>query len=143
MANDKNMAASPLRPYFFCCLLIFGIGLSSCTSKKYYQKLPVAEYEAKLEEARKAPDSYYLIDVRTPGEYGKGHMDGAQNLNFLKKFKKQAKTLSPDRTAFIYCETAHRSPLAAKKLHKAGFKTVYDLKGGFHRWSKEKSPDKK
>ncbi|MEM7039694.1 MAG: rhodanese-like domain-containing protein, partial [Bacteroidota bacterium] len=44
---------------------------------------------------------------------------------------------------FIYCETAHRSPVAAKKLHRVGIRPVYDLKGGFRKWEKGGFPTAK
>jgi rhodanese-related sulfurtransferase len=37
---------------------------------------------------------------------------------------------------FIYCETAHRSPMAARKLRRIGFVEITDLKKGYKPYRK-------
>ena len=98
-----------------------------------YQKLAPAAYQTALGEA----PNPYIIDVRTPKEHRKSRLAGAQNINFIGKgFRKHLQELDKDRPVFIYCETAHRSPHAARAFHKAGFPLVIDLKGGMSKWRK-------
>jgi rhodanese-related sulfurtransferase len=126
-----------LRPYFLVLFLVFS--MMGC-SKKIYQKetvmqLPVEDYLSKMEEEK----DYYLLDIRTGMEYKSNHIDGAQHINFLSfSFGKKIAQLDTTRTVFIYCQTAHRSPLVAKKLWKKGFRKIIDLEGGFQKYKKYK-----
>lgn len=111
---------------FLCCF--------SCNYKRIYsthtiRQLNKKEYLAKLDSCS---GSCLLIDVRTGHEYRKAHLPNAVNISYLSgNFYRQVKTLDTAKAVFIYCQTAHRSPLATKKLKKAGFKKIYDLEGGY------------
>lgn len=98
------------------------------------RQLPKEEYLAKLAET----DNVYIIDVRTRMEYDKGHLEGAESISIIDSFKKRAAVLDTNRTVFVYCETAHRSPFATIKLKKLGFKRIYDLEGGYSVLRKKK-----
>lgn len=112
--------------------------LQSCFTVKSnehftYRKLRAAEYAQMLDSI----GDHHLIDVRTGGEYRHAHMRGAKNLNFLAfHYGRDIDTLDRSKTAFIYCQTCHRSPFAARIMKHKGFKCVYDLKGGFAQWTK-------
>lgn len=81
-----------------------------------------------------------LIDVRTPGEFNKGHIDKAVNIDwYAKDFSKQFETFSKSKPIYLYCLSGSRSSEAASKLSKAGY-TVYDLDGGIIQWRAAKLP---
>ena len=108
------------------------LGLTSCASRIYQQEdvdqLAPPDYLEALADSEDA----YLLDIRTPMEYRKAHLEGASHLNFLGfSFGKKIRELDPDRPVFIYCHTAHRSPFVAKKLYKRGFTRIVDLEGGY------------
>jgi len=76
-----------------------------------------------------------LIDVRTPGEYQKGHVQTAENIDFLDAdFETNIQHLDPTKPIIIYCQRGSRSAKCASKLIAKGFVKVYDLKGGFVQW---------
>ena len=77
-----------------------------------------------------------LVDVRTPGEYKKGHLGQALNIDFYKKrqFKESFEQLDKQQPVYLYCRSGFRSKKAAMRLLKMGFKKVYDLKGGLNNW---------
>lgn len=76
-----------------------------------------------------------LIDVRTPGEYQKGHVQTAENIDFLDAdFETNIQYLDPTKPIIIYCQRGSRSAKCASKLIAKGFVKVYDLKGGFVQW---------
>lgn len=105
-----------------------------------YKKLPPATYAQYLKDS----SNFYLIDVRTPGEYQKAHVAGAVNYNFLAfHYGRDVDSLSRNKTAFIYCHTCHRSPFAARKMKHKGFVRVYDLQKGFANWLKAELPVEK
>ncbi len=81
-----------------------------------------------------------LIDVRNPGEFNKGHIQNAININWHEKdFSKQFDTISKSKPIYLYCLSGSRSSEAASKLSKAGY-TVYDLDGGIIQWRGAKFP---
>lgn len=77
-----------------------------------------------------------LVDVRTPGEYRKGHLAKAKNINFYAKtqFVNAFEKLDKSKPLYIYCRSGHRSRKAAMKLIDMGFIKIYDLKGGINNW---------
>jgi len=78
--------------------------------------------------------SIRLIDVRTPEEYGAGHIPGSRNvpLNRIQEIGKAA----PDRDAklFVYCLSGARSASACAQLARMGYTNVFDI-GGIARWN--------
>ena len=77
-----------------------------------------------------------LIDVRTPREFQGGHISGAVNLNLFDTitFQKEVDKLDKEKSLYIYCQSGGRSKKASSILSKMGFKTIFDLKGGYSRW---------
>lgn len=86
-------------------------------------------------------DNIQLLDVRTPEEVAKGIIKGATVINFYDKdFEEQVSKLDKDVPLVVYCAAGGRSAKTGVKLSKLGFKTVYDLTGGFTLWQKEGFP---
>jgi phage shock protein E len=82
-----------------------------------------------------------LIDVRTPGEYNKGHLKGARLLNiFDDNFESEINKLDKNATYFVYCASGGRSDECVQMMKQKGFMNIYDLDGGFGRWQKEGLP---
>lgn len=78
-----------------------------------------------------------IIDIRTPGEYKSGHIEGAININlFDNDFLNQLSKYDKEQPIFIYCRSGNRTSTASKKMTNFGFKLVYDLKGGIKNWSR-------
>jgi rhodanese-related sulfurtransferase len=76
-----------------------------------------------------------LVDVRTDREWKDGHIEGACFLDFLEDdFPARAKTLPRDRPIAVYCAAGGRSADAMAFLAKAGYREVYNLRGGFYGW---------
>lgn len=77
----------------------------------------------------------YLLDVRTPEDWSKGHIAGSKNIDvmsddFLEKAKEQ---LPKDETIAVYCGLGKHSAIASKLLSEAGYK-VLNLDGGLAAW---------
>lgn len=71
------------------------------------------------------------IDVRTPGEYAAGHLDGAMNVDLNSgAFAEQIAELPRDGSYFVYCKSGNRSAQAAAIMADLGFTDVVDG-GGF------------
>jgi rhodanese-related sulfurtransferase len=72
-----------------------------------------------------------VVDVRTPGEYAAGHIDGAINVDVeAPSFDAQLAKLDKGATYAVYCHSGRRSGIATGKMGDAGFTTVYNLQGG-------------
>ena len=97
-----------------------------------YSVLPQDAFKERLATS----DDYLLLDVRTPEEYGEGHIEGALNVNILdsEAFEAGVSQLDSDKTLMIYCRSGNRSRKAAEKLQALGFEKIYDLEGGFKGW---------
>ncbi|MDD5198228.1 MAG: MBL fold metallo-hydrolase [Terrimicrobiaceae bacterium] len=65
-----------------------------------------------------------IIDVRTTGEYQRGHLDGARSFPYT-RLKTRLADLPKDRRLFIHCGTGKRASLAASFLRSEGFDAVH------------------
>ena len=97
-------------------LLVFGITLSvaACSTPSE----PVG-----LEEGT------VIIDVRTPGEFASGHLEGALNIDIQSPdFAAQVSQLDPSKDYFIYCRSGNRSGQAISQMTNMGFTSM--INGG-------------
>ncbi|MBK9959675.1 MAG: thioredoxin [Chitinophagaceae bacterium] len=77
-----------------------------------------------------------ILDVRTPEEFDKGHLENAININWNSSdFFQNLSEIKKSRPVFVYCLGGGRSAAAVAKLREEGFKKVYDMKGGFMAWN--------
>ncbi len=74
-----------------------------------------------------------LLDVRTPEEFGAGHLRGAVNIPVAELRARLAEVGPRDRPVVVYCASGVRSSHAAQLLRAAGFTAVYDL-GAMSNW---------
>lgn len=75
-----------------------------------------------------------LIDVREPNEFDNGHILGARNIP-LSQMKMRMLEIRPDKPVYLYCQSSQRSGRAAQILRRKGYKDLYQLKGGFKKWT--------
>ncbi|TNF46255.1 MAG: rhodanese-like domain-containing protein [Bacteroidetes bacterium] len=123
--------------------VISGLVISSCSINYLSKKGIYKELDAETFSKEIQKDSVNVIDVRTPGEFEKSHINGAWNVSYIGgSYSKKLDTLSldPSLPTYIYCETQHRSLFAAKKLYKAGFKIIIDLDKGMMYYRKKGFP---
>lgn len=109
-------------------------GLSSCTSQtpsEGYTNLDVAAFKAKMAEP-----GIVLLDVRTPEETAEGMIEGAGQLDFeAANFEAEVDKLDKSKTYLIYCRSGNRSGQACELMAEKGFKSLYNLKGGYIAWT--------
>jgi rhodanese-related sulfurtransferase len=80
--------------------------------------------------------SHPVLDVRTPGEYAGGHLQGALNLNVMgpdfpgevDRLVREG-TLALDRPVYLYCRSGARSGRAAGLLRRRGFEQAWNVGG--------------
>lgn len=77
-----------------------------------------------------------ILDVRTPQEFSQGHLTKAVNIDYKNPaFREQIKSLDKNKPVLVYCLGGVRSASAAKILHENGFREVYDMQGGYMKWT--------
>ena len=106
--------------------------LAGCSSSASgVTNMNVSEFSKKITEA-----GVITVDVRTPGEFMTGHIEGAQNIDFESgNFENEISTLDKNGTYAVYCRSGNRSGQAVAIMHDAGFHNVYNLNGGIIDWT--------
>jgi rhodanese-related sulfurtransferase len=105
--------------------------MAGCSSSSSAVDLSVTEFSSKVAEA-----GVITLDVRTPGEFAEGHIEGAQLIDFQSgNFENEISSLDKNATYAVYCRSGNRSGQAVKVMHDAGFHNVYNLNGGVIDWA--------
>ncbi len=97
---------------------------------------PLHEIDADALKSRlERGDRLYLLDVRTPVEYGPWHIEGTVNIHIDDLLARGAPPDVPrDREIITICSHGNRSSTAAKALGQAGYR-VTSLHGGMAAWN--------
>ncbi|MFC2948192.1 rhodanese-like domain-containing protein [Virgibacillus sediminis] len=114
-------------------LIIAVVVLLGVSIFRYYRQksyLKVLTEEQFKENYRKAQ----LIDVREPQEFDRGHILGARNIP-VTQLRQRLVEIRKDKPVYLYCQGGSRSARAAQILHKKGYSQLYQLKGGFKKWT--------
>lgn len=102
----------------------------------YLTHLPAHRYRLPVErflqdEVNQAKD-WFLIDVRTPEEYAKSHIEGAINIPLRELLHHLDELPSSKLTPILlYCHSQKRSTHAMLILHELGYSKAYHLEGGY------------
>jgi len=83
-------------------------------------------------------DDLFILDVREPHEYQICNING--KLIPLGDLPKRVSELDSSREIVAHCRSGKRSADAVEFLQKAGFKKIWNLKGGILAWSDEVDP---
>ena len=70
-----------------------------------------------------------LLDVRTPQEYGEGHIPGSKNVPLQTLDKVRLVVENKDAELFVYCYSGTRSRQATVMLQHMGYTKVQNLGG--------------
>jgi thioredoxin len=117
----------------FKFLYLFAISLIvfSCNSQTAVQTIDVTSYSEKIKETPNAQ----ILDVRTPEEFTSGHIENADNVNWLgTNFVTLTDKYDKTKPVYVYCKSGGRSLKASEKLAELGFTTIYNLDGGMLKW---------
>lgn len=86
-------------------------------------------------ESRKADiDGLQLVDIRNPGEYALGTIEGALAIP-VGQLPNRIGELDPIAPTVVFCAGGYRSSVGASVLREAGFDDVSDILGGYGAWS--------
>ena len=105
------------------------------SSEGTYENVTAEEASALIEQNKENPD-FIILDIRTPGEFNRGHIAGAQNMDFYNSdFDSNLEQLDKTKIYFVYCASGNRSGQAVNKMKSLSFQTVYNLSGGISSWA--------
>ncbi|HEV3255175.1 MAG TPA: molybdopterin-synthase adenylyltransferase MoeB [Candidatus Acidoferrales bacterium] len=83
-------------------------------------------------------DSLFILDVREPHEYQICNLGG--HLIPLGELSRRVSELDSSREIVAHCRSGKRSAEAVEFLRGAGFRKIWNLKGGILAWSDEVDP---
>jgi rhodanese-related sulfurtransferase len=112
-------------------LIAVALLLAGCSSSSSANNLSVEEFSAKAAEP-----GVVTLDVRTPGEFAEGYIQGARLIDFQSgNFESEIATLDKNATYAVYCRSGNRSGQAVKVMQEAGFTNVFNMNGGVIDWA--------
>src|ERR1700726_1376578 len=97
-------------------------------------EITATELKARQDRGEKV----FILDVREPHEYQICNLNG--KLIPLGELPRRVNELDSSREMVVHCRSGKRSAEAIQFLQKAGFKKLWNLKGGVLAWSDEVDP---
>ena len=117
-------------------LLSIALVLTGCTSAATATNLEAAGFAQKITES-----GVVILDVRNPGEFMVGHIQGAINIDVEgSTFDSEIAKLDKYATYAVYCHSGRRSGIAVEAMHHAGFNNLFNLTNGIADWQANNLP---
>jgi molybdopterin/thiamine biosynthesis adenylyltransferase/rhodanese-related sulfurtransferase len=109
-------------------------GEEAPASQTLIPEITPRDFKARLDRG----DNLFILDVREPHEYQICNLGG--HLIPLGDLSKRVNELDSSREIVAHCRSGKRSAEAVEFLQKAGFRKIWNLKGGILAWSDEVDP---
>ncbi len=93
-----------------------------------------------LKAEQKRGEAPVVLDVRTPGEWTKLHIDGALHIP-LPTLPKRLNELPKQQPVAVVCGSGYRSSIAASLLQAHGFRELQNVMGGMSAYEETKCPN--
>lgn len=124
------MSYFPIRKMGSMLLLVLLVGLTGCSAGS-----AAADVDVAVDEVLRLwqDGAAIIIDVRTPGEYGEGHIPGVMNIP-LNELEQRMGEVPGDKKVILICRTGNRSAQGAKLLRDKGMDNVFNSAGGMTTW---------
>ena len=123
-----------MKGLFFTLLIALGaLGCAQSAEEAgtIAKRISKAEFKEKMESL----ETFQLVDVRTPGEYGRGTIENAINIDYTSSdFETKINELEKTTPVLIFCQAGGRSAKALQVFKNNGFTEVYELEGGYGNW---------
>jgi rhodanese-related sulfurtransferase len=123
-----------------CCFYCYALVSYSQVLPPDFKTISATEFNMLLRSEKET----WLLDVRTPEEFKKGHLAGAININFYDPdFEEKLLALNQNKKYLVYCASGGRSTKTSQTLASSGRLQVYNLEGGITAWVKQGLPVEK
>ena len=126
----------------FLLLVVFLAWMPSLTQAEPYL-LTVQQLKTSMDKAgQSSKKGFVLIDVRSPDEHQGGFIPGTDfNIDFREiQNRHQELRAELDSHIVVYCQSGHRSNIAAETLMSLGYKNVYNVEGSMNAWEEARYP---
>ena len=100
--------------------------------KAFYDRYPDNKYMATVDQIKDQVDTLFIIDVRPPDSYAKGHLPNASNFP-LKQIGSLLTELPEDQTILVICTNGQSAAQTSGILNLAGYNAL-SLYGGYDAW---------
>ncbi|PYJ54137.1 MAG: MBL fold metallo-hydrolase, partial [Verrucomicrobia bacterium] len=81
-----------------------------------------------VHELNDRKSSLQVIDVRSPGEWKKGHVPGARHI-YVPELEKRIGEIDRNKPTAVYCGSGYRASIAASILKRQGFNELWNVPG--------------
>lgn len=92
-----------------------------------------------VHELNERKPSLQVLDVRSPGEWKKGHVPGARHI-FVPELRDRINELDRNKPTAVYCGSGYRASIATSILKPQGFNELWNVPGSWEAWKKAKLP---
>jgi rhodanese-related sulfurtransferase len=99
-----------------------------------FKRISAADAKAMIDKGHR------VVDVRTPAEYGGGHIPQAEHVPLDSILARPKDVLKTEGDVIFVCQVGQRSALAAEMAAAVGLKNLYNLEGGTDAWVKAGYP---
>ena len=111
-------------------------GIGSLQAPPFFKLTPES-----FDQVRQRNTNAVILDVRTPEEFAKGHIQGATLLDFKSPdFASQVGKLPHNKLYLTYCAVGGRSTKACEQMRELGFPRIGNLEGGIKAWQEAGKP---
>lgn len=111
---------------------------SETTTEQTAAVTPYSDINVETFKAKMTEPNVVILDVRTPEEVAAGKIEGAVELDFYDNdFQQKVTALDKEKTYLVYCKVGGRSGQACELMQDAGFKSIFNLDGGWTAWSNQ------
>jgi phage shock protein E len=120
----------------FWRLLVFAISIMAFGCGGADAGAPAVRELSQQEFLSSPPAGALILDVRTPGEFGSGHVPNAVNIPHDELASRLVELDSEmDRPIVVYCKSGRRAGMAASVLLEGGYTDILHLEGDMTAWN--------
>jgi hydroxyacylglutathione hydrolase len=92
-----------------------------------------------VHELNERKSSLQVLDVRSPGEWKKGHVPGARHI-FVPELRDRMNEIDRNKPTAVYCGSGYRASIATSILKPQGLNELWNVPGSWEAWKKAKLP---
>lgn len=126
----------------FIVMLLFAFNASACGMGEHvggYENSDVNHAHTHWKVGAASPIPFLFLDVRTPGEYSEGHIQGSVLIP-VQELAERLSEVPKDKRVYVYCHAGVRSVRASNMLVAAGFTNIENVDGGIEAWKRAGYP---
>lgn len=123
----------------FVALSLLAVSCSSPEPDAGYRNVTLEQAHQAWRQNQQQAGKALFLDVRTPAEYGEGHVTGAKLLP-VQQLAERMSEVPKDRPVYIYCLGGVRSSGASNMLVAAGYTNILNMPDAFPGWKAKGYP---